>query len=58
MNNLADRQYVGSLIIGDANKRFYEAALKTQLDGGRERAVRVQLRMTAPARKRGCRMYQ
>lgn len=26
VNNLADRQYVGSLIIGDANKRFYEAA--------------------------------
>ncbi len=26
LNNLADRKYVGSLIIGDANKRFYEAA--------------------------------
>jgi iron complex outermembrane receptor protein len=26
LNNLADRQYVGSLIVGDANKRFYEAA--------------------------------
>ena len=26
VNNLADRKYVGSLIIGDANKRFYEAA--------------------------------
>ena len=26
LNNLADKQYVGSLIVGDANKRFYEAA--------------------------------
>lgn len=26
VNNLADRKYVGSLIVGDANKRFYEAA--------------------------------
>jgi iron complex outermembrane receptor protein len=26
VNNLADRQYVGSLIVGDANKRYYEAA--------------------------------
>ena len=26
VNNLASRQYVGSLIIGDANKRYYEAA--------------------------------
>ncbi len=26
LNNLGDRQYVGSLIVGDANKRFYEAA--------------------------------
>ena len=26
MNNLADIQYVGSVIVGDANKRFYEAA--------------------------------
>jgi len=26
LNNLADRTYVGSLIVGDANKRFYEAA--------------------------------
>ncbi|MDL2356327.1 MAG: TonB-dependent receptor [Pseudomonadota bacterium] len=26
VNNLLDRQYVGSLIVGDANKRFYEAA--------------------------------
>jgi iron complex outermembrane receptor protein len=25
LNNLMDRKYVGSLIIGDANKRFYEA---------------------------------
>jgi iron complex outermembrane receptor protein len=26
MNNLLDRAYVGSLIVGDANKRYYEAA--------------------------------
>ena len=26
LNNLGDKQYVGSLIVGDANKRFYEAA--------------------------------
>ena len=26
VNNLLDRQYVGSVIVGDANKRFYEAA--------------------------------
>jgi iron complex outermembrane receptor protein len=26
LNNLFDRTYVGSLIIGDNNKRFYEAA--------------------------------
>jgi iron complex outermembrane receptor protein len=26
LNNLLDKQYVGSLIVGDTNKRFYEAA--------------------------------
>ena len=26
LNNLGDRKYVGSLIVGDANKRYYEAA--------------------------------
>jgi iron complex outermembrane receptor protein len=26
LNNLADRKYVGSVIVGDANKRYYEAA--------------------------------
>ncbi|UOD32972.1 TonB-dependent receptor [Massilia violaceinigra] len=26
INNLSDRRYVGSVIVGDANKRFYEAA--------------------------------
>ena len=26
LNNVADRNYVGSVIVGDANKRFYEAA--------------------------------
>jgi iron complex outermembrane receptor protein len=26
LNNLMDRTYVGSLIVGDANKRYYEAA--------------------------------
>ena len=26
LNNLADRQYVGSVIVGDANKRYYEGA--------------------------------
>jgi iron complex outermembrane receptor protein len=26
LNNLANRQYVGSVIVGDANKRYYEAA--------------------------------
>jgi len=26
INNLLDRQYVGSLIVGDTNKRYYEAA--------------------------------
>ncbi len=26
LNNLADRDYVGSVIVGDANKRYYEAA--------------------------------
>ncbi|MDQ1925006.1 TonB-dependent receptor family protein [Massilia pseudoviolaceinigra] len=26
LNNLSDRKYVGSVIVGDANKRFYEAA--------------------------------
>jgi iron complex outermembrane receptor protein len=26
INNLFDRSYVGSLIIGDSNKRYYEAA--------------------------------
>jgi iron complex outermembrane receptor protein len=26
VNNLLDRQYIGSLIVGDTNKRFYEAA--------------------------------
>ncbi|HEU4376121.1 MAG TPA: TonB-dependent receptor [Telluria sp.] len=26
MNNLFDRRYVGSVIVGDANKRYYEAA--------------------------------
>ncbi len=26
VNNLADRQYVGSLIVGDSSKRYYEAA--------------------------------
>ncbi|NHZ38274.1 TonB-dependent receptor family protein [Massilia rubra] len=28
LNNLSDRRYVGSVIVGDANKRFYEAALQ------------------------------
>ncbi len=26
LNNLADKQYIGSVIVGDANKRFYEGA--------------------------------
>jgi iron complex outermembrane receptor protein len=26
LNNLGDRQYAGSVIVGDANKRYYEAA--------------------------------
>ena len=26
LNNVADRAYVGSVIVGDANKRYYEAA--------------------------------
>ncbi|HEY0063420.1 MAG TPA: TonB-dependent receptor [Telluria sp.] len=26
VNNLTDRKYIGSLIVGDGNKRFYEAA--------------------------------
>jgi len=26
LNNVLDRQYVGSLIVGDSNKRYYEAA--------------------------------
>jgi iron complex outermembrane receptor protein len=26
LNNLADKKYVGSVIVGDANKRYYEAA--------------------------------
>jgi len=26
LNNLLDKQYIGSLIVGDANKRYYEAA--------------------------------
>jgi iron complex outermembrane receptor protein len=26
VNNVLDREYVGSLIVGDANKRYYEAA--------------------------------
>ncbi len=26
LNNLADRSYVGSVIVGDSNKRYYEAA--------------------------------
>ncbi|MBY0243198.1 MAG: TonB-dependent receptor [Burkholderiaceae bacterium] len=26
VNNLLDRQYIGSVIVGDSNKRFYEAA--------------------------------
>jgi iron complex outermembrane receptor protein len=26
LNNLADRQYAGSVIVGDTNKRYYEAA--------------------------------
>ena len=26
LNNLADRTYIGSVIVGDANKRYYEAA--------------------------------
>jgi len=26
LNNLADRQYAGSVIVGDSNKRYYEAA--------------------------------
>ena len=26
LNNMTDRQYVGSVIVGDANGRFYEAA--------------------------------
>jgi iron complex outermembrane receptor protein len=26
LNNMADRRYVGSVIVGDANKRYYEAA--------------------------------
>jgi iron complex outermembrane receptor protein len=26
VNNLLDRKYIGSLIVGDANKRYYEAA--------------------------------
>jgi iron complex outermembrane receptor protein len=26
LNNLFDRQYVGSVIVGDANRRFYEGA--------------------------------
>lgn len=26
LNNLADKQYVGSVIVGDANKRYYEGA--------------------------------
>jgi iron complex outermembrane receptor protein len=25
-DNIFDRQYVGSVIVGDGNKRFYEAA--------------------------------
>ncbi len=26
INNLGDKKYVGSVIVGDANKRYYEAA--------------------------------
>jgi iron complex outermembrane receptor protein len=26
LNNLADRRYIGSVIVGDSNKRYYEAA--------------------------------
>jgi iron complex outermembrane receptor protein len=26
LNNLFDRTYIGSVIIGDTNKRYYEAA--------------------------------
>jgi iron complex outermembrane receptor protein len=26
LNNLLDRRYVGSVIVGDSSKRFYEAA--------------------------------
>jgi iron complex outermembrane receptor protein len=26
LNNLADRRYVSSVIVGDSNKRYYEAA--------------------------------
>jgi iron complex outermembrane receptor protein len=26
LNNLADKQYIGSVIVGDANKRYYEGA--------------------------------
>lgn len=26
VNNLADRQYIGSVIVGDSNKRYYESA--------------------------------
>jgi iron complex outermembrane recepter protein len=26
LNNLSDKRYIGSVIVGDANKRYYEAA--------------------------------
>ena len=26
LNNLLDKNYVGSVIVGDTNKRYYEAA--------------------------------
>ncbi|MFZ6656957.1 TonB-dependent receptor family protein [Undibacterium sp. TJN19] len=38
LNNLFDKSYVGSVIVGDANKRYYEAAL------GRNRMLGVSAR--------------
>jgi iron complex outermembrane receptor protein len=34
LNNLLDRKYVGSVIVGDANKRYYEAAPGRQWTAG------------------------
>jgi iron complex outermembrane receptor protein len=40
LNNLTDRRYIGSVIVGDANGRFFESAPGRNLFAGVSAAIR------------------